>query len=125
LLAARPGRALVCTAGGWALFDFGFYGNVMLEPRVLALLLGGSEKETQDGHGAEDGNGAEHGNRADGFVAHASVAIGVAAVGVVFTLAVLPLIPRMGLRNLQVCLPQKNSPFLLRLWTSFSNPLLC
>jgi MFS family permease len=40
LVASRPLRPLVATAGGWACFDWGFYGNALMQRRIMATLLG-------------------------------------------------------------------------------------
>ena len=77
--ASNPARPFLATGGGWLLFDFGFYGNAMMQPRVTQIVLPDVR----------------------GFMDKALVAMAISSVGIAFTLVVLPLIPRLGLRNLQ------------------------
>lgn len=78
--ASNPARPFLATGGGWLLFDFGFYGNAMMQPRVTQIVLPDVR----------------------GFMDKALVAMAISSVGIAFTLVVLPLIPRLGLRNLQI-----------------------
>lgn len=67
------------TAGGWFFFDIAFYGNHLLQFRVLKLIIPGSDV---------------------GVVAFEN--IGVDSVGIIFTLGIIPLLPRTGVRWMQV-----------------------
>ena len=40
LVAARPLRPLLATAGGWLCFDWGFYGNALMQKRIMTALMG-------------------------------------------------------------------------------------
>eukprot|EP00965_Chrysotila_dentata_P097417 3219589-Pleurochrysis_carterae.AAC.12 len=73
-------RQLIATAGGWFFYDFAYYGNTLLQPRVLAAIFGGHKD----------------------LAAEASQNCVVALMGVGFTLVAIPLIVPIGTANLQV-----------------------
>jgi len=67
------------TAGGWFFFDWAFYGNHLMQPRILGLIMPSTDTPVK-----------------------AFQNIGVDSVGILFTLGIIPLLTFSGVRWMQV-----------------------
>lgn len=67
------------TAGGWFFFDITWYGNDLLKPKVIDMILSSPDVDVQ---------------------AYSNLAVD--AVGIVFTLGIIPFLPHTGVRWMQV-----------------------
>ena len=90
----------MATAGGWFVFDLAYYGNTLLQPRVLRIMVPNSTVEEA-----------------------AALNMGIASMGILFTLAIIPTITWLGLRSTQISGFLLNSALSLTLalaWTPLS-----
>jgi len=79
IVACKPWRALLTTAGGWFVFDLAYYGNSLLQPRVLRIM---HPEATVEESAVEN--------------------MGIATMGILFTLLIIPTIPKLGVRTTQI-----------------------